>query len=243
MFVLIATGNARAYTSGAVWTWQSGDPNYSAAVTPRTGVINTAGFVYGDFLGWTAQKTESEGWGDSGISFGWDDGYIAWIGDGNTNADALDGRWVWIFSQGGWWDLGRPFDRVAVFTSQDHGGYLAEGLEYLVFGSNTLWSDTVSPQAPITDIYLDGWRPHNAAEDVNGNGWLSDDIASVFELDAPYRYIKIAAWSDYGNPNELYEPEIDAVAGIPVPEPGTSLLISTGLVILLAAGRALRRPF
>ena len=240
--MLIATGNAHAYSSGAVWSWQPGDPNYSSAVTPRSGTIPAAGFVYGDFLGWTAQKPTSEGWGDSGLAVGWDDAYVAWIGDGNTNADTLDGRWVWIFSEGGWWDLGSKYSTIAVFTSQDHGGYLAEGLEYRVFGSNTLWSDSVSPAAPIAELYLDGWRPHNSSEDLNGNGWQSDDITGVFTLDAPYRYIKIAAWSDFGNPNELYEPEIDAVAGIPVPEPGTLLLVSSGLGILVAAGRGMRRP-
>jgi len=241
--MLITTGNARSYTIGAEWTWQPGDPNYNATIVPRSGTISTSGFTFGDFLGWTEDKTESDGWGSSGAESPnpWDDNYVAWTGDGNTNGDALDGLWLWIFSEGGWWDLGSPFDKVAVFTSQDHGAYLAEGLEYRVFGSNTLWSDTVSSEAQIIDVYLDGWRSHDDNEDVNGNGWLSDDITGVFQLDSGYRYIKLAAWSEFGNPDELYEPEIDAVAGIPIPEPSTFLLLGGGLVGLAFVVRRRRK--
>jgi hypothetical protein len=57
---------------------------------------------------------------------------------------------------------------------------------------------------------LDGWRTHNPIEDVNANGWCSDDIGGVFQLDGAYRYIKLAAWSPSGG---LNEPEVDAVAG------------------------------
>ncbi len=63
----------------------------------------------------------------------------------------------------------------------------------------------------LTEVYLDGWRQHNPAEDINRNGWTSDDIAAVFELPGYYRYVKLAAWSPY---SALNEPEVDAVASI-----------------------------
>ena len=236
-----------AYTTGAAWTWNAGDPNYNSAVTPNTGTIDTTGFVFGNFLGASANQANSVGWGDSGVSVGWDDSYIAWVGDANTNGDALDGLWVWVINDpisgqyhDGWWDLGKPFNRIAVFTSQDHGPYLAEGLEFMVFGTNTLWdNNALSPQASIIAVYLDGWRAHTDSEDQNSNGWLSDDISATLQLDNAYRYIKIAAWSDK---REFNEPEIDAVAGIePIPEPGTIILMCSGLICLVTAFRVKKK--
>lgn len=225
---LLISSSALPYTGTAVWSWGAGDPNYDPSVIPQTGTIGTSYLSIGDFIGWNPAKPDSDGWGDSGASVGWDDSYTAWVGDANTNGDALDGLWVWIFSEGGWWDLGRPFSDVVIFTSQDHGPYLAEGLEYRVYGANSLWDITLSPQAVITDLYLDGWRKHDPAEDLNGNGWASDDITAAFRLDSPYRYIKLTAWSDTG---DLNEPEIDAVAGV-VPEPEAYWLFVAGALVL-----------
>jgi hypothetical protein len=179
----------------------------------------------GDFIGRGADGSNPNAglYGDSGVSVGWDDTWVGNVGNPNTNGDALDGLWVQIYSDGGWWDMGMQINRVAVFTSQDHGPYLAEGLEYRVFGSNSLGGPT-GAQAVATDVYLDGWRTHNDAEDSNGNGWLSDDISGVFQLDGSYRYIKVIAWATTGS---LNEPEIDGVAAV-IPAPGALLLGAIG---------------
>jgi hypothetical protein len=165
----------------------------------------------GDFLGIGAGQPNAPGYGDSGAIVSWDDNWVSWVGHPNTNGDNLDGLWAQIiYPATGWWDLGFKTDEVVVFLSQDHGPYLAEGLETRVYGSNTLWG-AASSQAVLTDVYLDGWRTHNPAEDVNGNGWCSDDIAGVYQLPGEYRYIKLAAWSPTG---ALNEPEVDAVAAV-----------------------------
>ncbi|MEW6214833.1 MAG: hypothetical protein AB1478_06460 [Nitrospirota bacterium] len=205
---------ASAYDGSAFYDWGPGVPNYNLSAVINNGTIGTADLFFGDFLGISATQPNALGWGDSGTIVNWADyWWIYWAGDGNTNGDALDGKWVHIiYPTEGWWDLGFETDKVVVFLSQDHGPYLGEGLEARVYGSNTLWGP-VSSQAVLTDVYLDGWRPHNPAEDIDNNGWSSDDIAGVYELPGMYRYIKIAAWSD-GSVDSYNEPEVDAVAGV-----------------------------
>ncbi|GAG37510.1 unnamed protein product, partial [marine sediment metagenome] len=128
----------------------------------------------------------------------------------HTNGDALDGMWIQIGDM--WFDLGFETNRVVVFLAQDHGPYLAEGLEFRVYGSNTVWG-AVSSQAVLKEVYLDGWRLHNPTEDQNDNGWCGDDISAVLELPGDYRYIKLMPWSDL---SPWHEPEVDAVAGVPL---------------------------
>jgi len=232
MTILIAlalltwAGSAFGYTTGAAWTWVSGDPGYNPAATIHTGTINPSNLVCGDFLGRTATNPLATSYGDSGVSVGWDDTWVGGVGNANTNGDALDGLWAQIYSDGGWWDMGKQVSQVAVFLAQDHGPYIAEGLEYRIFGTNTLWDNTsLGAQAVVTDVYLDGWRTHNPAEDANGNLWLSDDIGAILQLDGSYRYIKLVAWSTTGS---LNEPEVDAVCSV-IPAPGALLLGSLGM--------------
>jgi len=197
--------------SVATYTWDATVPNYNPAAVIHPGIIDISFLVMGDFLGVGLGQPNAPGYGDSGVSVGWDDTWAGGVGHPNTNGDHLDGLWAQIiYPSEGWWDLGLATNRVVVFLSQDHGPYLEEGLEVRVYGSNTLWG-AVSTQAVLIDIYLDGWRIHDASEDANGNGWCSDDIAAVFQLPGMYRYVKIAAWSSVG---ALNEPEVDAVARV-----------------------------
>lgn len=200
---------AFAYDGSASYTWTSGDPGYDASATIYPGIISTAGLNFGTL----DASTPPTGFGSSGVAVNWDD---TWTGGGDAlNGNALDGLWVQHANSHGIWDLGQngAAYKVVVFTSQDHGPYLAEGLEYRVYGSNDL-TDPWSPQATVTDVYLDGWRIHNPNEDhPNVNGWCSDDISAVLQLDGIYRYIKVEHWSSGSG---FYEPEIDAIAGMPV---------------------------
>lgn len=230
IITIFLCGSAFAYTAGAVYTWGPATPNYNPAATLHPGTINTNLLTVGDFLG-VNTGTPFVGFGSSGSAVGWDDTWVGGVGNGNTNGDSLDGLWVQIFSTGGWWDLGAAYSTVAVFTSQDHGPYLGEGTEYRVFGTNTLWDiSSLSAQAVMTDVYLDGWRTHNPAEDINRNLWLSDDITGVFNLGGSYQYIRLVAWGG----GTFTEPEIDAVAGVDaVPIPAAIWLFGSGLIGML----------
>jgi hypothetical protein len=188
--------------------------------------------------------------GSSGGIVNWDDDFEMHVGDPNTNGDKLDGLWVTIGEipimgtprrDGGWWDMGRQTDKVVVFLSQDHGPYLGEGLEYQLYGSNTLWerrgAHTIVPT--LTKVYLDGWRPHNHAEDINGNGWCSDDIGAVWVFPEKVRYVVLYAWTEEVSP--YMEPEVDAICtegvtltmkvdgcGSTIPEDGKTHIYFTG---------------
>jgi hypothetical protein len=225
MLGLLLTMNANVWAVGT-YTWDASTPGYNAAATLHNGTINTAGLVPGDYLGRNSTTPNAIGYGDSGVSVNWDDSWVGNVGNANTNGDALDGLWVQVYSDGGWWDMGQPVSTIAIFTSQDHGPYLGEGLEYRVYGTNTLWNDaSLSAQVLVNDVYLDGWRTFNAAEDSNGNLWCSDDIGGVYNLGASYQYIKLVAWSTSSPYNE---PEVDAVCSV-IPAPGALLLGSIGV--------------
>jgi uncharacterized repeat protein (TIGR01451 family) len=203
-----------AYNPGATYTFDASTPNYNPDAAIYPGVIDRSCMLVGDYLGRSSIQPLARGWGDSGVSINWDDHWLYGIGDGNANGDELDGKWVHVIGiDEGWWDLGFPTDRVAVFLSQDHGPYLAEGLETRVHGANSAFDDTVGGLATLTDVYLDGWRTHNSAEDSNSNGWCSDDIAGVYQLDGLYQYVRITPWDLTG---ALNEPEVDAIGAFRV---------------------------
>ncbi|MCK4628077.1 MAG: hypothetical protein KAT56_03680 [Sedimentisphaerales bacterium] len=228
VIIVALAGNAQGYLASTGYTWAPGTPGYNASATIHTGTINTSILVMGDFVGQNAGQPNAASFGDSGTSVGWDDTWVGGVGSANANGDALDGLWVQIYSNGGWWDMGAAVNKIAVFTSQDHGPYLGEGLEYRVYGTNTLWTGTLSSQVMVSDVYLDGWRTHNPNEDSNGNGWCSDDIAGVYNMGASYRYVKLVAWDSTG----VYsEPEVDAVAAV-IPAPGAILLGSLGVSLV-----------
>ena len=194
--------------------------NSNAAATIHPGTIDTTSLVMADFLGRGSTLPGAVSWGDSGNSVFWDDNAQGGTGNGNTNGDKLDGLYVQFPYLGGagWWDLGVAADRVVVFTSQDHGPYPAEGLEYRVYGCSDLWNSAScsSTQATLTDVYLDGWLDYltQPCNDYNNNGWCSDDVSAALHLDGSYRYIKLVAWDPTGG---FSEPEIDAVARWPTP--------------------------
>jgi len=209
--------------------WEPGVPNYNSAANIHPGTIDLSNWVCGDFRGVSSTQPNVVSWADWGAAIGWDDNPTGGtqVGDPNTNGDFLDGKMIvlgtWPVDSPhipGWWELPFETNKVYVQLTQDHGPYLAEALEIRVYGSNTLWGG-VSSQAVLTDVYLDGWRTHNPTEDINGNGWCSDDVAAVFELPGIYRYVKLTAWEEPNVFTSYWEPEVDAVLATEIPAPPT----------------------
>jgi uncharacterized repeat protein (TIGR01451 family) len=216
---VIANGFNFKYTGRG---WNPGDPNYNANAKIYSGTIDISNLIFADFIGISDSQrnadlfanAECKGWDDiEGVTFPCADN----MGDPNTNGDSLDGKIVVIgmgkdFIVGedmqGWWDLGEPADKIAYFQSQDHDPYPGDAMDCKIYGSDTLWGTTLSSPAIVTDMYIDGWRPFNPAEDKNGNGFCSDDIALVFQLPAKYQYIKVVPWGAC----PYCDPEVDAIA-------------------------------
>ena len=227
-FLVLCLGLTSNVLGVGTYTWNASTPGYNAGATLHNGTINMSSLVFGDFLGLNA-ATPTTSFGSSGAAVGWDDTWVGGVGHGNTNGDAFDGLWAQIiYPNNGWWDMGPAGTAtIAVATSQDHGPYLGEGLEYRVYGTNSLWTG-VGSLGNLTDVYLDGWRTFNAAEDTNGNLWLSDDITGVFQFDQAYRYVRLEAWGPGGGFNE---PEVDGIASV-IPAPGALLLGSLGVGLI-----------
>lgn len=238
--------NSSGYLVGTTYNWDSSVPNYNPSAIIHTGTIGASAFSsFADFIGNDlGQSTAAY----HGTHVNWDDGSYAWGDWGNADelnafGDTLNGYWVGLGSFGGWWDLGAPSSLVTIFGSQTGIGtsfgrydYLEEGLDYTVFGANVLRDNTsLGAQATVTEVYLDGWRPHNPSEDTyNNNGWCHDDVTAVFDLHGSYRYIRLLP-ADFAS---IGYPEIDAVAPGVVPLPGAAML---GLLGLGAAGMKLRK--
>lgn len=240
LFILLSD-SVLGYQTGITYSWDATVPNYNSAAAIHSGILDPSFFKAGDFRGISSTNSNPSSWGTSGAAVGWDDSFTSGAlgGNPNANGDFLDGYWAQIvWNNYGWWDLGQARQKIAVFLSQDHGAYLAEGLEYKIWGSNTLFdTSSLGPQATVTNIYLDGWRVHNSAEDINGNGWQSDDIGAILNLGGSYRYIALQAWTSV---SALNEPEVDAVGAV-VPIPTTLLLFSTGLMGLVGLRRRLSK--
>jgi hypothetical protein len=228
----ILAAPAMAYSGSGAWSWNPLDPNYNGAVTPLPGVYSPLP-APADYIG-TALNTYSNGYGDSGAVKGWDDNYVGSVGSADTNGDHWDGLWVQAaLPQRGWWDLGDDYEKIVVSTSQDHGPYLAEGLEYHIRGCSQAFADLSCSQsdAVVTAVYLDGWRS-TPCTDTNQNDWCSDDITAVLDLGGDYRYVRLEGWGA----SPLDEPEVDAMGGIrenqgtPVPEFPT-LMVSVGFLM------------
>ncbi len=222
------------------WTWEAGDPYYSDGAEPIDGTIDVGSQYYipGNYIG-TAPGTYTDSYGSSGDAVGWDDTAIDGIGDAKTNGDTWDGLWVGLSDRYGWWDLGQECSGIVVSASQAGGPYLAQGLAYRVQGCTEAFVDASCSDldAELMVVYLDGWRQFNPAEDINGNGWSSDDITATFYLTGGYRYARLAEW---GQERGLNAPKIDAVGRMlgpqPIPEfPGAFIpaAVITAMVVVV----------
>ncbi|MSV28061.1 MAG: hypothetical protein EXQ52_04860 [Bryobacterales bacterium] len=140
-------------------------------------------------------------------------------------------------SEGIVWDLGGQANQAAVFVFVDHGPVPHEVLE------NTAWlsndpnaADGGWTQASLVHVYGAGF---SADPDI------ADGFVAVYQLPsaATFRYVSVT-WGGPGSILRDGDNEIDAVGGLTAggqgvltPEPVSSLLIGSGLLLVAALSR------
>ena len=118
------------------------------------------------------------------------------------------------------WSFRNPTNKVLGFAGIDHGPLPQEALEWTLWGSNDL---STWEEGTIQAIYDDGWDSTNSAD---GH---SDDWSSLWAFTSRYTYVRATTHSHLIPDYHDGDFEIDGVAAL-VPEPGTLLLLSLGIV-------------
>ncbi len=75
----------------ATYTWDATTPNYNPAAVIHPGTVDLTNLLMGDFQGVSPIQPNASGYGDSGSIVNWDDNFVCWVGDGNTNGDDFAG--------------------------------------------------------------------------------------------------------------------------------------------------------
>ena len=147
-----------------------------------------------------------------------------------TAMNSYDHTWLqfentdWIFMQ-----ASTPISEVFAIPGVDHGPTPYENLEFIIWGSNSLsgaWEE-----GTIASLYRDGF---DTANTTLGH---SDDYTSLWHFTQSYTYFRITGGSHFGtgDTNLGSEGEIDSLAArTAVPEPGSLLLLGSGLAGLAA---------
>jgi len=137
----------------------------------------------------------------------------------------LDHFWVQSSTNELIWQLNYATSAVIGFPGNDHGPLPMENLEYMMWASNDLVNWTVGT---LTAIYHDGWDASPATQ------YLEDWYATRWDFGQTYLYFKTVGTPQVYTGWYDFDPEMDGIAGIAVPEPASMLLL--GLSALGLAG-------